>query len=334
MRYFHSSVPLEAFRGLSSLFMSFTYKPSPPLHWTWLRMTGPDAQDYLHRMTTVNARELASGHGTPGCFLTPQGKIRSSFTLWMLAEGDYAFELDSGCEDRWKSALMTAVDQFHFGEQFVLHDHPKGFECLWVFPDEVTGESVPQSGHEPRSGHEIDEVSGCHVLRQSGQEYGRPWTTVWGTAPQLEAWQAKSLPTCEPIDYARIEAWRIASLRPRVDVELREDSIPLEIGLKAAIADNKGCYPGQEVIEKIVALGSPARRLVLIEGAVPAPSPGDRIHGAVESHPEVGQVTSVSEEAGRFRALGVLRKTHAKEGLELKMGTGSHGIVVRVAPYV
>ena len=287
-------------------------------------MTGPDAQDYIHRMTTVNARDLASGQGSPGCFLTPQGKIRSSFMLWMLAEGDYAFELDSGSEDRWKSALMTAVDQFHFGEQFVLHDHPKGFECLWVFPDEVA----------PGPAHEMDEASGCHVLRQSGQEFGRPWTTVWGTAPQLEAWKEKHLTFSESIDYARIEAWRIASLRPRVDVELREDSIPLEIGLKQSIADNKGCYPGQEVIEKIVALGSPARRLVLIEGSDPAPSPGDRIQGSAESTSEVGQVTSVAQEAGRFQALGVLRKTHAKEGQELRIGTGSHGIVVRVAPYV
>ena len=53
------------------------------------------------------------------------------------------------------------------------------------------------------------------------------------------------------------ERERVLALCPRVDHELVFDANPLELGLRAAIADNKGCYPGQEVIEKIISLGSP-----------------------------------------------------------------------------
>ena len=298
-------------------------------------MTGSDAKDYLHRMTTANAQELQTGQGTLGCFLTAQAKIRSFFRLWQIDKGDFAFELDAGLEAHWKTGLLTAIDQFHFGEKFVIHDHPKGLECLWAFGAMPATALAAESASEAKLTHAFDEVSGCHVCHQGPGDYGRPWVTVWGTASQIETWQRGHAAATQSVDFEELEAWRIQALRPRADTEIREDSIPLEIGLKDSIADNKGCYPGQEVIEKIVALGAPARRLALIEGHGQIPVSGDKILNSAEPPSEVGQVTSVTHEAsGNFYALGVLRKTHAKEGLEVKFGTGSAGKVVRIAPYV
>jgi folate-binding protein YgfZ len=71
------------------------------------------------------------------------------------------------------------------------------------------------------------------------------------------------------------EQARILSLRPAPGLEFSLDGTvnPLEVNLNHAIADQKGCYPGQEVIEKILALGSPARRLCQLraESELPAP---------------------------------------------------------------
>jgi aminomethyltransferase len=106
------------------------------------------------------------------------------------------------------------------------------------------------------------------------------------------------------------------------------------VGLRQSIADNKGCYPGQEVIEKIISLGAPARRIALIEGQGPAPRPGDAIFNVAEPATEVGQVTSVSAVDGRYSAIGMIRKIHAKDGLEVKLASdGRPARIVRVAPY-
>jgi folate-binding protein YgfZ len=66
------------------------------------------------------------------------------------------------------------------------------------------------------------------------------------------------------------EQQRILSLTPKLGAEFKSDEAtnPLEVNLKSAIHDQKGCYPGQEVVEKIISLGSPSRKLCLLEGVL------------------------------------------------------------------
>src|SRR6185295_2608646 len=134
-----------------------------------------------------------------------------------------------------------------------------------------------------------------------------------------------------------IESWRIRSLRPRIDSEITDSTLPLEVGLTDAVAQQKGCYPGQEVIERTLSLGAPARRLARVEGTGPAPAPGEPLFNLAEPPAEVGKVTSVSQEGGRFFVLAFLRKIHAKEGLEVRFtehqGQVAHGKVAQIAPF-
>jgi folate-binding protein YgfZ len=112
---------------------------------------------------------------------------------------------------------------------------------------------------------------------------------------------------------------RISKLTPKIAYEFLEDGStnPLEVNLRHAIHDNKGCYPGQEVIEKIISLGSPPRKLCLLELL-----PGEN---RAESHledalprsildsatgAEVGTLTSFSKNLG----LAIVKRTHQKIG--------------------
>jgi len=117
-----------------------------------------------------------------------------------------------------------------------------------------------------------------------------------------------------PGEGSESEKTRILSLTPKVGHEFKNDgeTNPLEVNLKIAIADQKGCYPGQEVIEKIVAIGSPARKLCLVEGNAPS----DIVLPVVllnDKHEEVGKLTSYSDGVG----LAIVKRTSLKEGSEL-----------------
>lgn len=111
---------------------------------------------------------------------------------------------------------------------------------------------------------------------------------------------------------AQSEQARIAELTPAFGKEFRSDgtSNPLELNLKSAIDDQKGCYPGQEVIEKIISLGSPAKRLCLV---------GTKASDQIETPQElifegqkVGVLTSFLRlEDGTGIGLALLRKTVA-----------------------
>lgn len=116
---------------------------------------------------------------------------------------------------------------------------------------------------------------------------------------------------------------RILALEPKLGFEFQNDgnTNPLEINLLKAIHENKGCYPGQEVIEKIISLGSPARKLALVEG-----SSSDLLPATVfdaESNQEAGTLTSFSDGVG----LAILKRTHQKPGAKLKTQAGNFEVV-------
>ncbi|MBU6154502.1 MAG: hypothetical protein KGP28_09400 [Bdellovibrionales bacterium] len=123
-----------------------------------------------------------------------------------------------------------------------------------------------------------------------------------------ERYQIERMPEVALDETQELE--RIRALIPKEGSEFKPDGTtnPLEVNLRSAIADQKGCYPGQEVIEKIISLGSPARRLCLLrkvngseDPEVPAP-----VRGTDGS--EVGTLTSVRKGEG----LAILKRTHCR----------------------
>lgn len=321
-----------------SIFNPVQSSVSAPFHWSWATLTGPDALDFLHRITTVNTQAMQTGQGAKGCLLNAQGKIRAFFTLWNYGEGEYGFEFDAGNADHWKTGLFTAIDQYTFAEKITLTD-VTGLESRWIFADNANeGELVAKLGIP--SGAEFtamktlavdEEIRVCH---HGKNDFGKTWITVWGRPQRLAQWMDRQFGEAQSVSSETIEGWRIDSVRPWVDRELTDTSVPLEAGLVDAIASNKGCYPGQEVIEKIVSLGSPARRLALIEGSGPVPTVGAKMLNTAEPSVEVGQITSVHAVENGFHALGYVRKIHAKEGFMIRMeGSSATGSLTRIAPY-
>jgi len=296
-----------------------------PPNWSWISITGPDARDFLHRLTTVHVNALQPGQGSSGFFLTAQGKIRAYFTLWNYGPQDYAFEFDPGQTGEWKTHLLTAIDQYTFAEKFVLTD-AKELEARWLFPrpdltPDLTKESELTSlglGTPLKPGETCatdDEIRICH---HGERDFGRPWISAWGRPARLAQWLERTAPQAEAVDFATLEGWRIAAARPRLGAEIDENTIPLEAGLIDGISSDKGCYPGQEVIERIISLGSPARRLVQLDGSGPTPAAGSTIFNLAEPPIEIGTLTSLHAEGGKFTALGYVRKIHAKEGLQVR----------------
>lgn len=321
------------------------FEPNSDYFWSWATLNGPDAQDFLHRITSVNVREMQLGHGARGCLLTPQGKLISIFTLWNYARESYAFEFEAGSQTRWKTALFAGIDRFTFSEKMTLTDVAThgGLECRWIFT-EPSESSLAQLGTPELKPYQTvatdEEIRFCH---HGDRDYGRPWISAWGRPEQFKLFLDTKLKSAHPIQSSQLEAWRILAISPRVDRELTDSTIPLEAGLVDAIAPNKGCYPGQEVIEKIISLGSPSKRLCLIEGSNAdgiAQVAGTKLLSTAVPPAEIGELTSILKEGSRFYALGFVRKIHAKENFPIQFNLTQHsnsqiftGTITRIAPY-
>ncbi len=274
-------------------------------------MKGKDARDFLHRLTTTNVRDLEPGDFRPGFFLNPQGKIRAAFRLAARAPDSFFIEVEGGADDRWRSALLSVMDQYTFAEKYEISE-TTGLANVWILglPKAVENRLEERSvGGDP-----------LYLLHGSKHPFGTHWTSVWGSRAAIDRFVAAE--GCVPMAEPEFEHARIQSLFPRIDRELVLDANPLEIGMRDAVADNKGCYPGQEVIEKIVSLGSPAKRLALLSGTGPLPARGAILKSAEGM--EVGTVSSATrDEREGFMALALLRKNVAAEGKKLNLA-GPH----------
>jgi aminomethyltransferase len=308
--------------------MTEFFRPVSPIQWSWISLKGPDAVDFVHRLTTVNLKAMQPGAGAPGFFLTPQGKMRAYFHLWMISREELFFEFDAGATGHWKEDLLKVIDQFHFGEKMTLEStSATEFHNVWVFGENETFSEVKPG--------QFSDISGVRVFNHGSSDFGKTWLTLWSSMDLGETVQKLGM---KEINIEQVEAMRIAAGRPRVDSELTENTIPLEAGMREAIADNKGCYPGQEVIEKIISLGAPARRLAQIEGSGAFPAVGDVVKAksadATQGNSaEIGKITSIAKTSSGFRALAFIRKTHAQEGIEITFGdqTTSRAKVVSIS---
>jgi folate-binding protein YgfZ len=294
------------------------YSPSAPIQWSWVTLAGPDAKDFLQRLTTVNTRDMEVGQGAPGFFLNAQGKVKAYFHLWNYASGEYAFEFDAGNGMHWKQELIKTVDAFTFAEKQTLID-VTALQSLWIFEGSVPGLEAGKTFATDA------QIRFCH---HGDRDFGRSWISAWGTPEKIAEWKASL--KAEPVAHEQLEHWRVLALRPWINSEIDENTNPLEVGMRDGIADNKGCYPGQEVIEKIISLGSPAKRLALIEGKGTAPQPGEPIRNNAEPPMEVGSVTSVLECEGSFSALALVKKIHAKAGNAVRTTANTTATIVRV----
>jgi len=104
-----------------------------------------------------------------------------------------------------------------------------------------------------------------------------------------------------------LETFRILCGIPRIGQDTREKTLPQETGQERALNFNKGCYIGQEIVERIRARGAVHRTLTGFEVEGPAPAAGTKIQSEGK---EVGEITSITAEPlkGKRLALGYLRR--------------------------
>jgi tRNA-modifying protein YgfZ len=281
----------------------------PVLAPAFLRFTGKDARDYLHRMCTQDLLALAPGAVAYAAFLDARGRL--------LGEGHLAVEPREG------GGLLLAVEA---AAGPALRDH---LERL-VIADEVEVEEVPGLSALPLLGPEAPSRLGGRAQgarRVPSGRRGAPCLELWLERGEAEALRAALLAERWPaLDEEALEAVRIAGGAPRFGAELGPGHLLVEAGLTAAaISFTKGCYVGQEVVVRATVRGHVQRGLVQL-ALPPGAGPGTplRAGGA-----EVGAVTSAAETPDGRVGLGYLRRAHWRAGERLDAADGE-AVVTRV----
>jgi len=129
--------------------------------------------------------------------------------------------------------------------------------------------------------------------------------------------------SAKQISEAEYESRRIENGFPRWGVDMGPDVLPMEAGLEPiAVSYSKGCYIGQEVIQRVKTYSEPPRMLVQLE--IAGAKPQEKIAANGE---EIGHVTSATTNV----ALGYVRKEFKAPGTHVEVnGRPAH---VRALPW-
>ena len=156
---------------------------------------------------------------------------------------------------------------------------------------------------------------------RSGEEARESWQ-VWIAPEHIgELWDALLKAGARPTGTAALNLFRISRGIPQFGVDIRERDLPQETGQMRALNFTKGCYLGQEIVERIRSRGAVHRQFYRVHGRGHAARTGREDSGRRER--EVGEITSSAilplPGGDRAVALGYLRREAA--GKDLHAGT-------------
>ena len=238
---------------------------------------GRDRARLLHNLTSNDVKMMAPGDVRYAFLLNPQGRIQADLHLICLPDH---FLLDT--EPDLKEKVLQHIRRYIIADQVEL--------------DDVT-EKLASIGIEGPRAAEVLAAAGAigHELSVTGQPGFRVYCAPEEFGALTAACEAAGAVAATAED-ARVV--RIENGKPRYGEDIRDTSLPQETQQMHAVSFTKGCYLGQEIVERIRAQGHVNRKLVRVElEGSDAPAPGTKL--------EQGEVTSsvYSPELGKVVAL-------------------------------
>ena len=286
-----------------------------------ISVTGEDRTRWLNGMVTNNIRDLAIGHGVYAFQLNPQGHILGD--LYAYNRGDF-LTLDTG-QPQVKT-LISTFDHYIIMDDVQVKDASQELAAIGVVgPNSIetlraAKFDVPEL--EPLQLADLD-WNGSTVTLVRTDMPGVPEYELWyspANSPQIHGALIKA--GAKPVRAAALELLRVAQGVPRYGQDIRERDLPQETGQQRALHFSKGCYIGQEIVERIRSRGSVHRAFVGFGIDGPLPAPGTRIQADGK---EVGEITSVveipTESTKRAVALGYIRRDFAAPGTIVQAGS-------------
>jgi aminomethyltransferase len=256
----------------------------------WIRVTGKDRVRWLNGMVTNSIQQLKDGEGNYNFLLSVQGRIQGDATIF--AEPD-ALLMETASSQ--VPGLMTLLDHFIIMDDVELADAtasqsgllvagPKAASLLTRIGLNVEDLGIFQKRTMSWNGAQIS------VLHTDSPLI--PRFELWAdanTAPKLfEALQSAGAVLC---DTQSLQWLRILEGTPLYGTDIRDRELPQETGQTRALHFSKGCYLGQEIVERIRSRGNVHRTFSAfrLDGKLPAAGASLEADGK-----QVGELTSVA----------------------------------------
>lgn len=274
---------------------------------------GRDRVRWLNGMITNTIKTLPENRGNYSFVLNPQGRILGD--LYTYNRGEHLV-LDT---DRAQlETVINTLKRFIIMDQVELADAGESLHAIGLCgskaPATLAAAGMDVSGFEPL---EVRELAAKRVILARGPEQKPGWYEVWGPKEDLEKLRDTLVNTgAQPVGTDALELWRILHGIPRYGQDIRDRDLPQETEQAQALNFTKGCYIGQEIVERIRSRGQVHRKFTGFTFAEALPQPGK----FEENGKLLADITSVAEIGAKRVGLGYVRRETAPTGTQLNLG--------------
>jgi aminomethyltransferase len=296
-----------------------------------ISLTGNDRTRWLNGMITNNIRDLGPGSGVYAFLLNPQGHILGDLYAYNRGE---TLVLDT--DQAQLTKLLATFDRYIIIDDVEVAN----------LSDKLTafGVSGPKSQAVFRTAGlalpPLEQLQFTDVRWQDATV-----TVVRGDNPAVESWElwldpAQANPAqqavlaagAKPVGGEALDVLRIAAGIPRYGQDIRERDLPQETGQQRALHFSKGCYIGQEIVERIRSRGMVHRSFTGFRVQGELPTPGTKIQCEGKEAGEITSSASLPVGAGEILvALGYLRREAALPAKQL-LAAGSQ-LTIAALPF-
>ncbi|MGC2323120.1 MAG: glycine cleavage T C-terminal barrel domain-containing protein [Terriglobales bacterium] len=280
-----------------------------------LVVTGRDRTRWLNGMVTNNIRDLAPGQGVYSFLLNVQGHVLGDMFVFNRGE---SFLIDT---DRVQlDKLAQLLKKYIIMDQVVLSEAGNRVITSLGLQGPQSKEALERAGCDPGELQPLEvedrtwNDATVSLIRSLQGGY-----VIWLSPEHAAAmWEALVAAGATPAGAEALEMWRIAAGIARYGVDIRERDLPQETAQQHALNFSKGCYIGQEIVERIRSRGAVHRGFTGFRFDGQAPAVGTKID---REGREVGEITSVAVlPSGQAIGLGYLRREAVEPGTTIDVG--------------
>lgn len=288
----------------------------------WIAVTGDDRMRWLNGMVTNSVQALTPGEGAYSFLLSVQGRIQGDATVWAEPER-LLLQTSAGQVE----PMLALLDRFIIMDDVELQNVSAEMHGLLI-AGPLAAEKLQTVGIGARSSKLLKRQSvdwNSHSLTLiTAYSPLVPRFEVWSQSPETIAALATALQETgvAPCDAAAVELLRMAEGIPRFGHDIRERELPQETAQTRALHFSKGCYLGQEIVERIRSRGAVHRTFTSFTLLGDVPLVGAAL---LADGKQVGELTSVASDDmdGKRLALGFIRREALERGLSLTYTGGT-----------
>ena len=284
-------------------------------------ITGPDRVRWLNGMVTNNIKDLPADRGNYNFVLNPQGRILGD--LYAYNRGDYIL-IDT--ERSQLETLLKLFEHYIIMDDVEVSDKSSTLTAMGIQGPKAAEVLERAEIHDP--GLEPMQVVdliwngiGISLTRMASEFLTYE---IWVSTTHIaELWNGLLQTSAVPAGTEALEKFRVMIGFPKYGTDIRERDLPQETDQEHALNFTKGCYVGQEIVERIRSRGKVHRKFhgFVLDGELPGR--GTKLESDGK---EVGEITSANRiptlNGDRSVALGYIRREALERGARITYAGG------------